>query len=204
MQIRAATPDDLPDATDCMVAAFSADPLLGVFFDDSPLGRDPAAAQFFGLLLEVRLALNMPTLVARVDDSLVGVAMGYDTAPPDWPAGFQQRLQDFEAGHPALAPRFSAYDQIAATAKLDMPHYYLGVLAVRPDFQGRGMGKALLRAFVDLSDSDPLSGGTALETAAPANLDFYGGQGFEVRASGPLAQITLWSLFRPKTGVVPS
>ena len=195
MRISAATLGDLPDATDCMVAAFSADPLLGAFFDDSPLGRDPAAAQFFGLLLEVRLALNMPALVAKVDDSLVGVAMGYDTAPPDWPAGFQRRLQEFEAINPALAARFAAYDRIAAAANLDMPHYYLGVLAVRPRFQGMGIGKALIQAFIDLSDRDSRSQGISLETASPSNLGLYGRLGFQTRSSGALDRVTLWCMF---------
>ncbi len=198
MRIRAATSDDLPDATDCMVGAFSADPLLGALFDDSPLRRDPAAALFFGLLLEVRLALNMPALVAKVDDSLVGVAMGYDTAPPEWPAGFQQRWQEFEAINPALAARFATYDRIAAAAGLNMPHYYLGVLAVHPKFQGMGIGKALIGAFLDLSGRDSRSQGTSLETASPSNIELYGRFGFQTQSTGALDRVTLWCMFCPK------
>ena len=198
MQIRAATPDDLTDATDCLLAAFSDDPVAGAFWDDSPLGRTPATAQFFALLLEVRLALNMPVLVAMVDDSLAGVVMGYDTAPPAWPAEFQQRLQEFEAINPAFAARLVTYDRIVAEAHLDMPYYHLGAIGVRPGFQGAGVGKALIQAFLDLSDRDPRSHGTELETATPSNLGLYGRFGFQTRSSGALEQVTLWCMFCPK------
>ena len=198
MRIGAATPDDLADATDCLVTAFSDDPVAAVLFDDSPLGRTPANTRFFTLLLEVRLALNMPVLVAKVDDRLVGAAMGDDTAPPEWPAGFQQRLQEFEALNPAFAARFATYDRIVAEAHLDMPHYHLGVIGVRPGFQGKGIGKALIQAFLDLSDRDPRSRGTELETATPSNLGLYGRFGFQTRSSGALDRVTLWTMFCPK------
>ncbi len=198
MQISAATPDDLPDATDCLVTAFSDDPLAAAFFDDSPLGRVHANTRFFALLLELRLALNMPVLVARVEGRLVGAAMGDDTAPPEWPADYQQRLQEFLALNPALAARLATYDRIAAGAHQDRPHYNLGLVGVRPGFQGQGIGKALIRAFLDLSDRDSRSQGTALETAAPSNLGLYGRFGFQTLTSGPLDRVTLWAMFCPK------
>ena len=202
MHIGLLTLADLPAATDCMVAAFSEDPLAGAFFDDSPQGRTRSSASFFALLLEVRLALKMPALVAKVDGVLAGVAMGYDTAREEWPADLKQRWQDFEASHPGLAARFESYDSIAMAAQPDMPHYYLGVLSVSPAFQGRGIGKALVRAFLDLSDRDSRSQGTSLETATPSNLGFYRGLGFHTRFSGPLGAVQLWCLFRPNPAAV--
>lgn len=79
-----------------------------------------------------------------------------------------------------------------------MSHYNLGLLAVSPAFQGKGIGKALIGAFLDLSDRDPGSQGTSLETAAPANLGLYARHGFKMRSSGAVEQATLWCLFRPK------
>jgi ribosomal protein S18 acetylase RimI-like enzyme len=198
MQICAATPDDLPAAVDCLVAAFSDDPLSEVFFGDSPRGRDRATGQFFALVLQARLALNMPLLVARADSAVVGVVMGDDTAPPEWPADLQQRLRDVQRDHPALEAQFATYDRIVEAAGLTLPHYHLGMLGVSPGSQGLGIGKALILAFLDLSDGDPLSTGTSLETAAPANLGLYGHFGFQTRHSGPLDKAQLWCMFRGK------
>lgn len=204
MRISPATSDDIPAATGCMVSAFASDPVMEALFADSPLGRTAAAAQFFGLLLEARVALNMPVLVARADQSVVGIAKGDDTARPDWPVPLAQRMNAIETAHPPLPARFQAYDRVAEAAELSMPHYYLGVLAVSPAAQGKGIGKALIGAFLDLSDADPGSKGTALETGTPANLGLYAHFGFSTRSTGPVEQATLWCMFRPKPATVAS
>lgn len=198
MQVFPATVADLQAATECMVAAFPNDLNLGAFFDDSPMGRTAATAQFFAMLLEARIRLHMPALVAKDGDRLVGIVMGDDTTKPIWPDDLQQRWEAFEAASPLLAHRFAVYDQIVADARLDRPHYNLGVLAVRPECQGLGVGKALISAFLSLSDLDEHSEGTAIETASPANVALYDQFGFQARASGPLETVTLWCLYRPK------
>jgi GNAT superfamily N-acetyltransferase len=198
MHISKGTPTDLDAAINCMVVAFRKDALLRTFFADSAMGRDAASGTFFGLLLEARLALGMPVLLAHEGADLIGVAMGYDTAPPVWPEGITARWDRLIQAHPAFAGQLAAYDHVVDAADLTVPHYVLGVLAVRPDLHGKGVGKALILAFLDLSDQDPASQGTALETANPDNLLIYDRFGFGIKASGPLGPVTLWSMFRPK------
>lgn len=198
MRIEAAQTDDIEPAALCMAEAFGADPALTAFFADSPLGRMVASTRFFGFLLEARLALGYPALVARDEGRVIGLAMGKDTTAADWPDDNDRRWKEFEALHSGLSDLFSAYDAIVESAGIDSPHYYLGVLGVSRHVKGTGVGARLMRAFLDLSDSDPLSQGTQLETANPANLDYYRRFGFEERASGALGAATLWVMHRAK------
>lgn len=198
MHIDKARPEDAVEATAVMVAAFAEDALLAAFFDDSPMGRDAASARFFGLLLDARLALAMPALILRQNGIIAGVAMGYDTTRPDWPAALDARWDALLADHPGLAARFAAYDAVTESAALDRQHYYLGALAVRPGLQGRGLGRALTRAFLDLSAADPASEGTSLETAEARNCRLYEGFGFVTRAEGPVGAAHVRCMFCPK------
>lgn len=55
---------------------------------------------------------------------------------------------------------------------------YLGLLAVDPSAQGRGIGSALVRAGLTRSDRDGV--GTFLETGTVENVGFYERHGFRV------------------------
>ncbi|HAS09088.1 MAG TPA: hypothetical protein DCS55_00990 [Acidimicrobiaceae bacterium] len=56
------------------------------------------------------------------------------------------------------------------------PHWYLTHLAVRPDDQGRGLGRALLQWGIERADEEGV--GTYLETTNPDNLSFYRAAGY--------------------------
>ena len=74
------------------------------------------------------------------------------------------------------------------------PHAYLQFLAVDPDAQGRGHGRALLQRGLDRLPGTPV----ALETANPVNLPFYAAAGFTVRGELTLAAggPTVWALHK--------
>ena len=93
------------------------------------------------------------------------------------------------------------------------PHWYLWVLGVAPEAQGRGIGTALLRPILDLADR-PLAGTDDgrrplsrameampcyLETETEENVAFYRGRGFEVirQAAEPVAGLPIWFMRRP-------
>ncbi len=52
------------------------------------------------------------------------------------------------------------------------PHWYLGLLGADPPLQGRGLGSALLEAWLPTVDGDALP--AYLETDREENLRFYG------------------------------
>ncbi len=76
-------------------------------------------------------------------------------------------------------------------------HWYLQLLGVDPDAQGRGHASALLRPMLARIDAEQHS--CYLETTNPDNVPMYQHVGFEVRDSGtvPSTQIDYWSMLRP-------
>jgi GNAT superfamily N-acetyltransferase len=99
------------------------------------------------------------------------------------------------AHHPIAAPRVLA---TALRQRPSEPHWYLSHLAVRPDHQGRGLGRALLEWGLEQADRDGV--GTYLETTNPDNLAFYRAAGY---AQVGLVRVerapTVWTLWRGPT-----
>jgi ribosomal protein S18 acetylase RimI-like enzyme len=57
-------------------------------------------------------------------------------------------------------------------------HWHVGPIGVRPDLQGRGIGKALLAAFLEMTDSQARP--SYLETDVDRNVALYEKFGFKV------------------------
>lgn len=74
--------------------------------------------------------------------------------------------------------------------------WYLSILAVAKNQQGKGLGKALMQPI--LAQTDALGVTTYLETFTEGNLHFYGKLGYEVAVEyfEPLLEKTCWILVR--------
>ena len=76
------------------------------------------------------------------------------------------------------------------------PHYYLMTIGVHPQFQGQGLGSAMLEANLAAIDAQMAS--AYLESSSPKNVPLYRRHGFEVinefrpRADAP----PLWGMWR--------
>ncbi|HXY28946.1 MAG TPA: GNAT family N-acetyltransferase [Acidimicrobiales bacterium] len=81
------------------------------------------------------------------------------------------------------------------------PHWYLGVLGTRPQFQGRGVGSALLAPVLERCDAEGLP--AYLESSKESNLAFYARHGFAVTAEVmlPGGGPPVWPMWRePRAG----
>ena len=86
--------------------------------------------------------------------------------------------------------------RIAERARPAEPHFYLPILAVHPDFQGSGCGRALLGALQSRSERHPCSEGVCLETENPNNVPFYEHIGYRVIARNTDSALEITTLFR--------
>jgi ribosomal protein S18 acetylase RimI-like enzyme len=74
----------------------------------------------------------------------------------------------------------SASKQMAEkhTALLSMPHYYLSVLGLRPEAQGKGLATQLITPMLERADSEAKP--CYLDTHNEANVNLYRHYGFDV------------------------
>jgi GNAT superfamily N-acetyltransferase len=76
------------------------------------------------------------------------------------------------------------------------PHWYLAILGVEPELQGRGIGGALMRPILERCDSAALP--CYLETQKQRNVPFYERHGFRVvvEVDEPTSGIRFWTMLR--------
>jgi GNAT superfamily N-acetyltransferase len=102
---------------------------------------------------------------------------------------------------PASVDRFDAiFDAIDEALERASPEpvWYLGVLGVDPEWQGRGVGSRLMQPILERADLEGLA--VTLETGQPRNLPLYARYGFEVTAELPPVgdgAPVVWTMKRP-------
>lgn len=195
-KIRNAKSEDVSAAVSALGEAFAQDPLMLYLFQENPSGVRAGIEGFFSILLEARIALAMPADVVEQDGEVLGAVMGYDTAPPPWPAALNEAWRTFETSVPGFAARLAAYEKICETHQPREAHFYLGVIGAHPSLQGKGAGKAMLDAFCARSQADAKSRGVFLDTANPSSLKFYFNNGFELCGEGRLDAAPLWCVYK--------
>ncbi len=74
--------------------------------------------------------------------------------------------------------------------------WYLSIVGLKPEFQGKGLGGGLIKPV--LAETDKLNLTTYLETFTPANISFYKRIGYETIASfiEPVTNAEYWVMSR--------
>jgi GNAT superfamily N-acetyltransferase len=116
---------------------------------------------------------------AWVDGRLAAVALM--TAPNHWPPPLAAFLLHAKGCLPAgigAIGNFLRADRHMQKHHLKEPHYYLFVLGVEPDMQGKGLGKGLLSRMSERADAEAMP--CYLETDKPENVRLYESGGYIV------------------------
>ena len=171
IQVRSATADEIPQAIGAIVAAFLTDPVARFAWPsphDYLRGMPLATREFAGGSFEHRTAyvsadfcgtaLWLPPGVHPNGEALERVFR--DTARPD-------RLDD-------LLATFEKMGELHP----DEPHWYLPMIGVEPNAQGKGLGAELMRHAVARCDQEGML--AYLESSNPRNISLYLRFGFEV------------------------
>jgi ribosomal protein S18 acetylase RimI-like enzyme len=140
-------------------------------------------------------------LIAEDRERLVGVLNAVDWPHCQMRAG--EKLKTVLAVLPAMGLALARQLKISkAWAKRDpsQPHWHLGPIAVRPEFQGSGVGKAMLASFLGMADEQSLP--SYLETDLDRNVALYEKFGFKVMAREHLMGIDnrfMWRTPQPSS-----
>jgi ribosomal protein S18 acetylase RimI-like enzyme len=193
---RRATPADLPQLVQTLAKAFEQDPLYSYLVPPGPR-RDARLRGLFELILRY-LSDDWREVLTTDDHGAVALWLrpGMQKVPLVRQAqlvpAFSKVLgfRNIPSGLRLMAHMDALHARFAPD-----PHYYLSLLAVAPEQQGRGLGGALLAPTLERCQRERVR--IYLETAQPKNVPFYQRHGFRVLAETKhKAYPTLWSMAR--------
>jgi GNAT superfamily N-acetyltransferase len=178
--------------------------LADAFLDDPgwlAVGPDRRTRRYALLKRFHRAALNVidrhgkPMYGAFDDGRLVGIAATFAAGlyPPPELSTMLRFLPAFLAAGPAPMARGLRFSAIQEKGHPHEEHVYLWFLAVDPNHQRGGVGRALLARVHDEATAP-----VYLDTANPANVPYYASNGYEETGSSPAPRgATMWFMTRP-------
>ena len=173
--IRSARTEDRGEVVETIVRAFVRDPLLR-FLAPGDEAYARVAPAYFGYLFDLRAGGGGEV---RVSDDLKAASLWN---PPGGNRLGTQKVRATLAAQvlPVLGAEESArmdeLERVLGGMHPDEPHWYLGIAAVHPDHQGRGLGAAVIRAL--LAEAIAAEAPAFLITTAPGNVPIYQRLGF--------------------------
>jgi ribosomal protein S18 acetylase RimI-like enzyme len=196
--VRQLAEGEIATASATLGRAFLNEPLMVFAFPDLDIRRRLFPSYFTP---GVRLALALGEVWCTDDLSAVACwrrpGSGAPTAELLAAAGVHDPPDSI--GAKAAERADPVYAHLAARQEqLRVPpdHWYLSMVGVAPDHQGRGLGSAVLRPVVDRARDarEPVF----LETLAPRNVGFYEKNGFSLIDHGvePTSRLTYWLFLR--------
>ncbi|MDJ1184133.1 GNAT family N-acetyltransferase [Roseofilum casamattae] len=181
-----------------LIMAFGDRPNARYMFRTQGEKRDRQIRLFFESIVEFYRKTNKTILGIKEGDRVIGAAI---IEKP------QEELSRFELlrllvqwgwqfGLPTVW-RISRLISEIGNVKIPEPNYYLIYLVVHPQDRGRGHGRDLLEAVHDLSQSDPISTGTMLDTEVEHNVELYQYFGYCTYTKIHLENNLIRMMFRP-------
>jgi ribosomal protein S18 acetylase RimI-like enzyme len=138
-----------------------------------------------------------PIWCVERDGRLAGVLSTLD--PGQWPPPAVRSLAYQAPGPipcgPAVLWRSLQADNALHKGHPDEPHVFIWTLTVAPEFQRRGVGRAMMAAAFERAAQLGVS--SYLDTANPDNLPYYRSLGFEETGEHPLPRgANVWFMYR--------
>lgn len=191
LEVKKYSADRLDECVSMLAQAFVTNPLhLSAF----GAGRLDQNRRFFRIGL--RRMFRGTAFVALNDGAVCGYAH-FNAAPHCLPA--PEEIPN--AAATVLAPMGEAVPQMirwfSRWCRLDPdePHVHLGPIGVEPKMQRQGIGKALMRRYLEHLEQEKTAG--YLETDRAENVEFYKSFGFVVRREEQLIGAPIWYMWRP-------
>lgn len=194
MEVRPLEPTDYDAAAVVLADAFVDDPGWVAVGPDRRQHRYAVIRRYHRTALNVIHRYGRPIYGAFRDGGLAGVAATFAAGlypPPAWTV--VRFVPGFLLAGPGPIVRGLRFSSLQEHGHPEDEHVYLWFLAVDPEHQRGGVGRALLaRVFEDAEAP------VYLDTAKPANLPYYASAGFEETGLAACPRgATLWFMRRP-------
>jgi len=190
--VRKATLADVPEMARALALAFHDDPAFTWVLRGDP-HRSRMLERGFELFLR---RIWMEQKETYTTDGVAGVAAW--ELPERWKVGIGRQLRLGPAMIAVFSrrlPRLLRALAVLESRHPQEPHFYLPFIGVKPEWQGRGLGGALLTPILERCDRDGVP--AFLEASTPRNRAMYERHGFAVSeefklGKGAPAQWRMW------------
>ena len=191
--VRKAARADVPRLARALARAFDGDPPMRWFLRDEGRRVEQARLMFDVMLRAVHLTRD----ACYTTENVVGGALW--VPPGMWRLGLVQQLRllpgmirvfgrDLPRAQRGLAVMDAGHPQ--------KPHWYLDSLGVEPEWQGRGLGSALMAPVLERCDRERMP--AYLNAGSPRSRDLYRRHGFVITEEFTLPDggPPLWRMWR--------
>lgn len=188
---------DEGDAVASLAAAFADYPLLSLLCPNAK--RRPRATAAFCRFL-FRSAVRVDGAFGTPDRAAIVCSWPSGSEWPSWWATLRAGALSLAWQMGWRATRLlrrleSEFDAARDQHMEDWPHCYVPLLGVRPEVQGRGLGRAVMRPVFEVADR--AGAWVYLETATESNVAIYKKLGFELRGHRELTGgLPNWEMVR--------
>jgi GNAT superfamily N-acetyltransferase len=191
--VRKVTYDDVPQLAVALGRAFDSDPPMRWFLRDDDRRIELARQMFDVMLRTVHVARD----ACYTTDDVIGGALW--VPPGRWRLGLLQQLKLLPGMIRVFGrdlPRAQRGLTVMDSGHPRRPHWYLDSLGVEPEWQGRGIGSALMRPVLERCDSEQVP--AYLNAGSPRSRDLYMRHGFKVTEEFRLPERgpPLWRMWR--------
>ncbi|MGD1917750.1 MAG: GNAT family N-acetyltransferase [Pleurocapsa sp.] len=177
--------------------AFRSSPIMNYFFGDKYQKSGKYLMQYICDLAEISDSF---LLGAFLNGELKGVA---SITPSESERNSQTEAIDSLNEQLAIAVgedvilRIEKYSQVKKINVPKQSHFYLDILGVMPEYQGQGIGKAIIKKLHKISQESYQSYGVALETGTENNVSIYQHLGYLITATTNIDNTKFWFMFQP-------
>jgi GNAT superfamily N-acetyltransferase len=197
MKVETLTRQEKTEAVSVLIAAFHDYPVMRYMLKTLGSEYEQQLKAIMEFYCEARFAKEGLVLGIRSGDSLTAVALVDRASHKPWDQlkSEMERLKGI-IGESAFS-RLQWYEDLSSRSQPQVSHYYLGMIAVRPENQGQGYARAILDHVKALSAGDPKSAGVCLSTELPDNVRLYEHFGYRIIAEVDIEELHSWCMFLP-------
>lgn len=197
MKVQRLTREKRSEIISVLSASFHDYPVMRFVLRTSGEEYERQLEALIGFFCDIRFVRDWPVLAVLESDGFAAVALINDPVAEPAPLPREQLRQvRAKIGEDAFR-RLVAYEKKSSESEPTDPHYFLGMIGVRPDHQGKGYAGVLLNSVREMSEAHPRSGGICLSTETPANVPLYERFGYRVISETDIEELHSWCMFLP-------
>ena len=197
MKIQELTRQDKAEAVSALISAFHDYPVMRYMLKTDGTEYEYQLKAIMEFYCEARFAKEGLILGIKSEDSFTAIALVDRASHKPWDQlkGELERLKGIigDSAH----SRLQWYEDLSSRSQPQVSHYYLGMIAVRPENQGQGYARTILDHVKGLSAADPNSAGVCLSTELPGNVRLYEHFGYHIISEVDIEELHSWCMFLP-------